>query len=459
MHIKKVTFCYMKDYFTIDYTDKGANIPQIQVMASIIKDMVNEQLNIDNKELLCFLPLPKEFDSWESLNDFCKSKKGIHCFKIKSELFGTTTYIIDNKETVLPNHVIYLYLFALQNLFKKLEKIDLRKVMTGEMIDLTSSLVDTFIIINNEMGNYFFNLYYNNEDFDYKAKYRPCTINLDWLRDLKGFGCLIASEIPEVNKKQFEIVYKVRMQELACQCRYLSFWACLLQIISCTSLPKAVHYSFCSLAHCLLKNIDSAYVHHIIVEQTPLNDKVVVSKRGSNDNTTRIKVYFTFENGMPLVARLDLPHKGIPYLHINIESEQGELSGLNHCLLSIKPYENNILKPLEEALMTFNHSAIIFDKAISDNDRMMLHKVKVERALFGVTSIVWGKLLLDQICREENKGYNWDEIQKKHLSQEAQNYIEECRDVLKKEVALQGLNPEEINDIDTFELVFISLVN
>ena len=46
---------------------------------------------------------------------------------------------------------------------------------------------------------------------------------------------------------------------------------------------------------------------------------------------------------MPLVARLDLPHKGIPYLHINIESEQGELSGLNHCLLSIKPYENNIL--------------------------------------------------------------------------------------------------------------------
>ena len=33
------------------------------------------------------------------------------------------------------------------------------------------------------------------------------------------------------------------------------------------------------------------------------------------------------------------------------------------------------------------------------------------------------------------------------------------RDVLKKEVALQGLNPEEINDIDTFELVFISLVN
>ena len=90
---------------------------------------------------------------------------------------------------------------------------------------------------------------------------------------------------------------------------------------------------------------------------------------------------------------------------------------------------------------------------------MMLHKVKVERALFGVTSIIWGKLLFDQICREENKGYNWDEIQKKHLSQEAQNYIEECRDVLKKEVALQGLNPEEINDIDTFELVFISLVN
>ena len=447
----------MEYYFTIDYTGNDATIPQIQVMASIIKDMVNEQFNVKYKDLLGFIPLPKEYESWEDLNAFCQSKRGIPFFRIKSEIFLTTTYVIDNHESSLPNHKIYLHLFALQNIFEKLEKIEFKTAKTEEIINLTNSLIKTFIFINNEISFYFFNLYYDKDKFDYNTQCRPCLIDLEWLRDLRGFGYLIASEIPKLHKDRFETVYKVRMQELACQCRYLSFWACLLQIISCPSLPKAVHFSFCHFADCLLQNVQTAFVHHIIVEQTPLNDKVEVSDRGAKDNTTRIKIFFTFEDGKPLVARLDLPHKGVHYLHINIESEDGEVSSLNHCKLSIASYEKNILKPLEESLMTFNHSAITFDKAIPDIDKMMLHKVKVERALFGVSSIIWGSLLFIPIYRREKKEYNWDKIHKLHLSQEAQDYIEECRNILKEEIATYGFNDEDFNDI--FELIFMSLKN
>ena len=105
--------------FTIDYTGNDATIPQIQVMASIIKDMVNEQFNEKNIGLLSFIPLPKEYESWENLNAFCRSKKGIPFFKIKSEIFKTTTYVINNHKSMLPNHLIYLYLFNLQNIFNK----------------------------------------------------------------------------------------------------------------------------------------------------------------------------------------------------------------------------------------------------------------------------------------------------------------------------------------------------
>jgi len=442
--------------FTIDYTGNDATIPQIQVMASIIKDMVNEQFNEKNIGLLSFIPLPKEYESWEILNAFCRSKKGIPFFKIKSEIFKTTTYVINNHKSMLPNHLIYLYLFNLQNIFNKLEIIDFKTAETDEIINLTDSLINTFIFINNEISFYFFNLHYDNDDFDYNVHCRPCLINLELVRELRGFGYLIASEISKHNKDKFETVYKVRMQELACQCRYLSFWACLLQIISCPSLPKAVHSSFYHFAHCLLQNVQTIFIHHIIVEQTPLNDKVEVSYRGADDNTTRIKVYFTFENGEALAARLDLPHKGVPYLHINVESEQGELSRLNHCKLSITSYEKNILKPLEESLMTFNYSAITFDKAIPDIDKTMLHKVKVERALFGISSLIWGALWFT-IHREEKKEFEWDKILKSNLSQDAQDYIEECKDILKKEIAIYGVNTEDFNDI--FELIFMSLKN
>ena len=58
-------------------------------------------------------------------------------------------------------------------------------------------------------------MHYDNDDFDYNVHCRPCLINLEWVRDLRGFGYLIASEISKPNKDKFETVYKVRMQELA----------------------------------------------------------------------------------------------------------------------------------------------------------------------------------------------------------------------------------------------------
>lgn len=42
----------MEKVFTIDYTGVDANIAQIQVMASIIKDMVNNKFSIESKDLL-----------------------------------------------------------------------------------------------------------------------------------------------------------------------------------------------------------------------------------------------------------------------------------------------------------------------------------------------------------------------------------------------------------------------
>ena len=244
------------------------------------------------------------------------------------------------------------------------------------------------------------------------------------------------------------------MQEMACQCRFLSFWACILQIISCTSLPKRVLDSFRSFALCLLKNVDSAFIHYIIVEQSPLNNNNNVLNRGSNDNTTRIKVYFTYEDGEPLMVRFDLPHKGVPYLHINIEDANGKTPSFNHCKLSISPFKENILKPLEESLMTFNYSGINFSHSTPDIDHSILHKVKLERALFGLSPIIWSTIIFTQIYNDDNKGiYNWDEKHQKDISKQSYDYINECRNVLKHEIALYGIS-EPLSDFDVFDLIY-----
>lgn len=443
----------MEKVFIIDYTGVNANIAQIQVLASIIKDMVNNKFSIESKDLLYNIPLPLMYKTWESLYEFCQKYSNAIIFVIKSEILGLSKYICDKYDYNLPDSIIYLRLFALQNQFDKLNNIDLIKMKGSEVIELTDSLINTYMLLNNDIGNYFLNVFCDCKDFDYQLKLKPCCVDLSWVRDLWGFGRLIIYEFKKIDRKNFEMIFQVRMQEMACQCRFLSFWACLLQIISCTSLPKRVLDSFRSFALCLLKNVDSAFIHYIIVEQSPLNNNNVLN-RGSNDNTTRIKVYFTYEDGEPLMVRFDLPHKGVPYLHINIEDANGKTPSFNHCKLSISPFKENILKPLEESLMTFNYSGINFSHSTPDIDHSILHKVKLERALFGLSPIIWSTIIFTQIYNDDNKGiYNWDEKHQKDISKQSYDYINECRNVLKHEIALYGIS-ESLSDFDVFDLIY-----
>ena len=449
----KIRKFYNGKVFIIDYTGVNANIAQIQIMASIINDMVNNKFCIESRDLLYSIPLPSMYNTWESLYEYCQKHSNAIMFIIKSETLGSSKYICGKYDYKLPDSIIYLRLFALQNQFDKLNNLDFSDMKESEILELTDSLINTYMLLNNDIGNYFFNLFYDCQDFDFQLKFKPCCINLPWIRDLRGFGRFVIYELKKTVRKKFEMIFKVRMQEIACQCRYLSFWACLLQIISCTSLPKRVLASFEHFAFCLLKNVDSAFVHYIVVEQSPLNNNTNVLNRGSNDNTTRIKVYFTYEDGEPLVARFDLPHKGVPFLHLNIEDANGKTPSINHCKISITPDKENILKPLEESLMTFNYSGINIKHSTPDEDHSILHQVKLERALFGICPIIWSTILFTS-NKEGNKDiYGWDGIHQEEVSKQAYDYINECRNVLKHEIESCGIS-EELSDFDLFDLIY-----
>ena len=86
----------MEKVFIIDYTGVNANIAQIQVLASIIKDMVNNKFSIESKDLLYNIPLPLMYKTWESLYEFCQKYSNAIIFVIKSEILGLSKYICDN---------------------------------------------------------------------------------------------------------------------------------------------------------------------------------------------------------------------------------------------------------------------------------------------------------------------------------------------------------------------------
>jgi len=442
--------------FDIDYRGVNANIAQIQVLAAVVKEMVQDKYNDGNSLLLVSLSMPKDFSNWSALNNYCKTQNDAIYFRILSEVFGSSTYICEFGDHTQPRSDVYLYLSVLQDTFTQLNNLKLETALANDIHKLTQQLTSSYMLLNNSIGEFFFNLACENGTFSWNSKLYPGHINLDWMRELNGAGMFVESS---KNKKRFQKVFKTKLEELACQCRFMAFWSCLLQIITCPSLPKDTRNSFYKFAFCLLHNFDSVYVHLIIVEQSALNQSVKSENRGACDNTTRLKVYFTLEDGHPLLARFDLSHKGVPYLHINMEDEKGEVSKFNHCQLSLTESENNILKPLEDALMTFNYTGVEFWHIPTDIDKEILHRVAVERALFGACSIEWGTVIFSNIYEKQSlKPYDWDKEHQGQLSTETQIYIRDCHTVLANEVISYGFNPKGLNHTEIFECVYDEII-
>lgn len=103
----------------------------------------------------------------------------------------------------------------------------------------------------------------------------------------------------------------------------MAFWCCLADVLTfpaCTPQEKEV---LANLANYLREHYANLYVCNLAVEADGIRGGDVVEIRGSAENTTRIKMYFTRDDGAPVMMRLDLPHEGCKYVHLNIE-EEGE---------------------------------------------------------------------------------------------------------------------------------------
>lgn len=439
-------------FFEIDYKGCNANIAQIQVLAAVVRQMVRGEYNDEDSHLLSSLPLPKDYSNWNDLNNYCKTQKNAIFFRIINERFGSGSYICLYDDHSQPEANVYLQLSVLQNTFYQLENLKLETALGTDIQKLTQQLITSYIFLNHGIGDFFFNLACESETFDWEGKFYPGCINVDWMRELNGVGIFIANV---ENKERLQKVFKTRLGELACQCRFMAFWVCLLQIVTCPFISKAIQHSFTDFAVCLLCNFSSVYVHHIIVEQSALNQSVKSADRSSSDNITRLKIYFTLEDAHPMLVRFDLSHKGVPYLHINVEDENGEVTKFNHCRLSLTEVEDNILKPLEDALMTFNYNGIEFKHAPSDFDREMFYRMAVERALFGACAEEWGTVIFSDIYKEQGLGgYDWDQEHQGKLFSEAQEYLRESRTVLVNEVASYGFDPQELDHTEIFECVY-----
>ena len=344
---------------------------QIQLFAKTVKSMMRDEFSLKNEDLLN-ITLPKEFDSLHKLCDLCLENGSDEKFHISTPNHPDMEYGVEWARQI-SNLDVSLYLSILQRSFNEF------KYNNNTTLELADSLLTAFICINNGISNYFFLKASDNGTFSWEEKYKPCYFNLDKLRQFRG---QIANyeTIKGGSKEPLKDSIKGILMNFTYQCGFLSFWCCLLDVMTCPCCTEQEKEVLGNLAQYILKNYSNIHVYNIVVEADSIRNSKQVERRGSNDNTTRVKLYFTEKNNNPVLLRLDLPHEDQPYVHINIEDSINNI----HIPLSEEVKDgryDHVYDELQQALLQYNFNATDYYHSPCAKDKEILQDMCYRTAI------------------------------------------------------------------------------
>ena len=345
---------------------------QIQLFAKIVKCMLRDEYSPENEYLLGEIILPEKLKSLSDLREFCQQNNNDEKFYISTPSHPNMEYGLQWSRQI-SNLDVSLHLRVLQLSFNEF------KYKNDTTLNIADSMLTAFIFINNGISSYFFYKASDNGVFNWEEKYKPCYFNIDKLRQFRSQIALCETKYVE-KKELLKDSTKGIIMNFTYQCGFLCFWCCLLDVLTCPCCTDEEKEVLGNLAQYILENYSNIYVYNIVVEADCVHNSVQVEQRGSVDNTTRVKLYFTDIDDNPILLRLDLPHIDCPYVHINIESEHENI----HVPLSKETDDgryDHVYDELQQALLQYNFNATDYYHSPCAKDKEILQDMCYRTAI------------------------------------------------------------------------------
>lgn len=350
---------------------------QIQLFAKVVKCMLDNNSTIENEKWLEDCTLPQEVQNLSQLYDICHTSKKETTFYITTPRYENLEYVAMRSQQI-PNIDVNRILLILQPHFNAFKADTIQE----SYINLVDRLLGSFISINTELTNFFLNLADEADSFSWDDKYGPCFFDRERFSAVRDRIVGIELQAHHIGgyTSTMHDTAKAILMSLLYQCGFLTFWCCLVDILSFPGSDEKEKEVMKNLSDYLLTNYANVYVYNIVVENNPIESGDLALQRGSTENTTRIKIYLTRYDDSPVLLRLDLPHKGCPYVHMNIE----ENGNNRHILLSNEAYGSeydHVFNNLAKALLRYNFNVIEYVHSPVDQDEVIFRDMRYRKAL------------------------------------------------------------------------------
>lgn len=356
------------------------SVSQIQLFAKVFKCFINGPYVLEERHLVQ-LVLPVECKDVEALKQIAKKSSFIGVFFVTTPSYNGLEYIMDFQKQI-PDMWISLDLLSLQNNYQKIREY----TSEGDYYSLIDSMINSYMLSNSSIGHHLFFGNYDLGGYAFRDKVAP---NIAYVNILRTLRSTISIACENKEDKYMAVYAKYQILDFSYQCRYLSFWSCLIDVMSFPGLSKAEFEVLNKVAGWLLSNLTNPYAYHLSCESSHLNENVEVESRESSDNTTRIKLYITKTDDNPFLVRFDLPHKGEPYVHLNVQ--QGDKN--EHVRLSGDVADGSldyVFDNLSTALSSFNFNGSFFYHSPASKDREIINRMPEYTAMMNLSSFIEG---------------------------------------------------------------------
>ena len=410
---------------------KELTVAEIQLFVKVVKSMMSDQFSSSYDELLDY-ELPIEAETKEKLLAICKQSPS-NIIYVSTPQFADLKYV-NERSVQIANIDTSLHLSSLQRQYNDFKN----NVTNLSYVEIVDKLLAAFICINTDLTLFFVNKADNEDSFSWNEKFGPCFFDRERFVSIRWDICLLTMEDLKgrISHDQTEVIAKCLLMSLLYQCGFLAFWCCLADVATFPGNTLQEEEVLGNLTNYLLKNYYNLYLYNLTVECSDIKGGDSIDKRGSSENTTRIKLYFTKEDGEPVLMRLDLPHEDCPFVHLNIE--EGESN--THIPLSNRTTGNeydHVFDSLSKALLRYDFNAADYYHSPVAVDKEIIKDMRFRTALFSYAPSVLSYIIL----RDSDRGIS-----------ESHPLVKFVRDIIVELLEMEGVQRNELLSLSPFDL-------
>ena len=129
---------------------------------------------------------------------------------------------------------------------------------------LIDGMINSYTLSNSAIGHNLFFEDYDLGGYRFHDKVAPNITYVDVMRRLRSSISLVGEFC---DNKNFKTYAKYQILDFAYQCRYLSFWSCLVDVLSFPGLSNEESLILNNVAGWLLNNLTNPYFYYMRVER------------------------------------------------------------------------------------------------------------------------------------------------------------------------------------------------